>query len=195
MIAGLLLAAGGARRFGSQKLVAVFGDRPLVCHALDALAASCDVVVAVIGNEAGIVRRAIESRGVQIVENTRWETGLSSSLHCGIGALGADVDAVIVALGDEPQLDANVVRAIGDRWRQSPAPIVAARYRGVRGHPVLFDRALFAELRALQGDVGAKPLLRRLEERIVHVDIDADAPRDIDTVADLEWLSGNTSPD
>lgn len=186
MIAGVLLAAGGARRFGSQKLVAPFDGAPLVRHAAAALARSTDALVIVIGHEADAVRAALTEIDASIVVNPDWRQGLSSSLRCGIAALPPDAEAIVVALGDQPRIDPLVVRSLIDRWRASGTPIVSARYRGERGHPVLFARAVFPQLASLRGDVGARTMFEQSPEQVAYVDVDDVVPADVDTMDDLE---------
>lgn len=186
MIAGLLLAAGGARRFGSQKLIAPLGGIPLVRHAAAALARSTDALVIVIGHEAGAVRAALADIDGSIVENPDWSQGLSSSLRHGIEAMPLDVAAVVVALGDQPRIDPLVVRSLVDRWRTTGNAIVAARYRGARGHPVLFDRTVFPQLTTLRGDVGARTIFEQSPDQVAYVEVDDTVPIDVDTVDDLE---------
>jgi molybdenum cofactor cytidylyltransferase len=185
VIAGLLLAAGGARRFGSQKLVAPLDGIPLVRHAAAALGRSTDVLVIVIGHEADAVRAALSDVDASIVENTDWSQGLSSSLRHGLAALTPDVEAIVVALGDQPRIDPLVVRSLVDGWRASGMPIVTARYRGERGHPVLFDRTVFPRLTTLRGDVGARTIFEQSPEQIAYVDVNDTVPVDVDTPQDL----------
>jgi molybdenum cofactor cytidylyltransferase len=186
VIAGLLLAAGGARRFGSQKLVAPLDGAPLVRHAATALVRSTDALVIVIGHEAGAVRAALSDVDASIVENPDWKQGLSSSLRHGVAALPPDAEAVVVALGDQPRIDPLVVRSLIDRWRAGGMPIVAARYRGARGHPVLFARAVFPQLTTLRGDVGARTIFEQSPDQVGYVEVDGIVPIDIDTEEDLE---------
>jgi len=98
MIAGLLLAAGGARRFGSQKLVASLDNVPLVRHAAEALASEVDELIVVVGSEAAAVTNALDGIVARIVENAEWTVGLSSSIRCGVNAMKPETTAVIVAL-------------------------------------------------------------------------------------------------
>jgi molybdenum cofactor cytidylyltransferase len=189
MIAGLLLAAGGATRFGSQKLVAPFNGAPLVRHAADALARATDAVIVVVGNDATAVRDALGDSQARFVENSDWATGLASSLRCGVAVLGPEVEAVVVALGDQPGIDSAVIREVVEIWRKAQPPIVATRYAGVRGHPVLFDRAVFGELAELTGDVGAKPILDRSPGRVAYLDLAVAVPLDVDTPHDLDVLN------
>ncbi|MEP6492536.1 MAG: nucleotidyltransferase family protein [bacterium] len=190
MIAGVLLAAGGARRFGSQKLVATLDGVPIVRLAARALADVADLTIVVVGSESLAVRAALGETDVQVVENSAWAEGLAGSLRSGILALPETAEGVIVALGDQPRLDVVVMRALIARWRDTNLPIVTARYRGERGHPVLFDRSMFAEVAVLRGDAGAKGLIERRPERVAYVDVDSAVPRDVDTPHDLTALGG-----
>ena len=192
MITGLLLAAGGARRFGSQKLLAPLHGVPIVRLAADVLIATTDDVVVVVGNDAQRVQHALAGLPLHCAHNLEWATGLASSLRCGIGAVtarGDAVEAVIVTLGDQPGLEPDVMRDVMALWRNERPGIVAVRYQGVQDHPVLFDRTVFPELLLLAGDTGAKPVLQRIPSRVVYLDVTQAAPRDVDTPADLEILS------
>jgi CTP:molybdopterin cytidylyltransferase MocA len=190
VIVGLLLAAGGARRYGSQKLVARVGATPIVRHAADALRSAVDELVVVVGSDAPLVRRAFAGLDARCVENSEWAGGLSTSLRAGISAVRAEADAVVIALGDQPGLDPSLVRAVVAKWRSSGAPIVAARYRGERGHPVLLGRAVFDEVRDVSGDVGARVLMDRDPARVAYVDVNEAAPRDVDVPTDIEAPNG-----
>ena len=185
MIVGLLLAAGGATRFGSQKLVAPFRGEPLVRSAAGLLRSVTDETIAVVGNDADAVRGALEGSGLVLVQNSDWREGLSSSLRAGVAAVPADAEAVIVALGDQPELDVGLVRALVEAWRATGMAIVTARYRGVRAPPVLIAREMFGEIETLRGDYGAKALMDRVPTRVGFVDVDSEIPKDIDTPADL----------
>jgi molybdenum cofactor cytidylyltransferase len=185
MIVGLLLAAGGARRFGSQKLVAMLDGVPIVRRAFDTLASVTDAVLVVVGSEATAVARALEGSYAVFVPNAEWARGLSTSLVRGIATVPRKAEAVIVALGDEPMIDPDVCRALIQEWRETKQPIVAVRYNGVQDHPVLFDRAVFIELMSLEGDVGAKSVINRVPERVAFVDVSAPQPIDVDEPGDL----------
>jgi molybdenum cofactor cytidylyltransferase len=188
VIAGLFLAAGGARRFGSQKLLAPLDGSAIVRRAAETLAAEVDELWIVVGSEGDAVRRALDGLAAHVVENPQWERGLSSSLAAGIRALPADVDAIVIGLGDQPTLGNEVIRQVIGSWRTSSQPIVSARYRGIRGHPVLLDRRVFAEASSGSGDVGARDLIARDPSRVAFVDVNGDPPRDVDTKDDLSAL-------
>lgn len=188
MICGLLLAAGGARRFKSQKLIVPYRGIPLVCHAARTLRAATDALVAVTGNDSALVREALAGVGARIVENPDWERGLSASIRRGLAVMDDDCEAVVVAVGDQPGLDVDVVRAVIARWRETGLPIISASYREQRGHPVLFARSMFAELADLAGDAGARLLIERSPDRVSYVEFDAPMPPDVDTIEQLAAL-------
>lgn len=188
MIYGLLLAAGGARRFRNQKLVASYRGKPLIVHAASHLRAGTDVVVAVVGHDAAAVGEALSAVDVRTVENSDWELGLSTSIRRGVEAMPGDAEAIVVAVGDQPGLDPAVIRSVVERWRATGFPIVSASYRGARGHPVLFAASMFGELCALRGDAGARLLIERSGERVSYVEVDADMPPDVDTIEQLAAL-------
>jgi len=192
MIAGVLLAAGGARRFGSQKLVATADGVPLVRRAHDTLAEAVDSVFVVVGAESPAVTQALESTNATIIVNSEWADGLSTSIRRGIGAVPLDAEAVIIALGDEPEVDARIAVELIAMWKNTGRPIVAARYEGVQSHPVLFDRSVFAELSTLEGDVGAKSVIYRSAERVAFVDVASARPIDVDVPEDLRRLGKPT---
>lgn len=188
MIAGVLLAAGGARRFGSQKLVATFAGVPLVRHAAEALSRATDSLLVVVGRDADAVRASLRGIDAVIVENTDWGTGLASSIRCGVAGVPTDTEAIVVALGDQPGIGSAVIERLIARWRESGLPIAAVRYQGQRGHPVLFDRSLFPEIAMLEGDVGARGLIDLSPDRVTYVDVDEPMPVDVDTRRDLDAL-------
>jgi CTP:molybdopterin cytidylyltransferase MocA len=189
MIVGLLLAAGGSRRFGSQKLVTPIHGSPLIRHGATLLGQTTDQVVAVIGSDALVVRAALAGTGAEIIENPEWRDGLSTSLRRGVASVSPLAEAVIVALADQPDVRPDIVRALIEVWRQSGHLIVTARYRGVRAPPVLLSRPVFRDIAALVGDVGAKAIMDQHPDSVGYVDVDADPPKDIDSPSDLDALS------
>ena len=192
MIVGLLLAAGGARRFGSQKLVAALGDATVVRHAAESLAQATDALIVVVGSEAVMVARALHGVNATIVENAEWERGLSTSIRCGVAATMPETSAVLIALGDEPFVNRDVSRAVIAAWRATGRPIVVPRYAGESGHPALFDSSIFSELMELEGDAGAKRVINRSPHRVRYIDIEAPRPLDVDEPADLRRLASSS---
>ncbi len=185
-VSAILLAAGASRRFGGQKLLAPFGESPLVRRAAErVLEADVVEVVVVLGHAAAAVRRALEPLPVRFTVNRRHASGLASSLRCGIRAVRDDAAAALVALADQPTIDPAVIERLIEVYRTGAAAIIAPSYRGFRGNPVLFDRSIFPELLNLSGDEGARRLVAEEPSRVRLIPIDAPPPQDVDTAADL----------
>ena len=182
----LLLAAGRGTRFGGGKLVASLDGAPIVRHAAARVLAGRPaelLVVVAPGDDA--VPGALDGLPLRIVRAPARDGGLSASLRAGLTALPAAARRVLVALGDQPGLDPAVV----ERVMAAPhAPIVLPRYRGVRGHPVRFDRALLPELDRVEGDRGAREVIARDPARVHELDVDAPPPGDVDTPAALDAM-------
>lgn len=185
MIAGIVLAAGSASRFGSTKQIASLRGRALVQHAIDALAgAGVHPVVLVLGNDAAAVADAasLPAGGVAVV-NERWSEGQATSLATGLTAV-ADSEAVVVLLADQPGITSEHVRALVEAFGDGPAPIVRLVFDDGPG-PSLLARSVYADAAALTGDTGARALIADRPDEVREVRIAGPAPRDIDTAEDL----------
>jgi nicotine blue oxidoreductase len=165
VIAGVVLAAGASTRFGSPK------QKVLLEPVLDRVRGSSalDEIVVVLG--AHELRTSARS-----VRCPEWELGPGASLRCGLAALGDDVEAAVVVLGDGPDLDARAVDRVVAVWRAGGGPVVAATYGGVRLHPLLLAREAWGGV----PDAG----LRALPAELVPCD-DLTPPGDVDVPADL----------
>lgn len=184
--AAIVLAAGGATRYGQPKLALPWRDTTLVGAVVDrALAAEVfDDVVVVLGSGAEHVQRALGARDVRTVLNEDWASGQSSSVQAGLEALSDNVGAAAFLLGDQPEVDPAVIRGLVRLHRRSLAPICVPQYDGQRGNPVLFDRAAFADLAHLSGDVGGRAVFERYAQRTAILPVLSPPPFDIDTPHD-----------
>ena len=189
-VAALILAAGASSRMGHPKQLLDWNGRPLVRAAAEvALAARLDPLLVVVGGAQTAVADALAGLPLQMIANPDYAHGQSTSLRAGIAALGQDADAVVVLLGDQPFVTAAIVEQLVAEWRTSRAVIVAPTYVGQRGNPVLFARAVFPELLAVQGDQGARAVLAAERARVRLVAFDDPRPlADIDTPEDYERL-------
>jgi CTP:molybdopterin cytidylyltransferase MocA len=175
--AGLVLAAGEGRRFGGPKQLAALDGRPLIEHALAALA-DVDRVVVVLGARAEAIRAGADLGAAEVVVCDGWSEGMSASLRAGLAALHGTGEVVIL-LADQPFITPAVVA----RVRDSPGLAARAVYHGEPGHPVVVRRPLLERAGELRGDAGFRDLLAGATE--VECSDLAD-PRDIDTRDDLE---------
>jgi len=196
MIAGLLLASGASRRFGSNKLVAPLEGRPVVQWSAQALVSAVDETWVVVPARSAEVRAALDELPLHWVENPVAHEGMASSIRAGIAALPAETEAVVITLGDQPLIDGGVIRRVVAQWRAaSPRPAaVVTCYADGRGHPTLFGSALFSQLLALEGDRGARELLASLGEAVAEVDVPSVRPADVDTPEVLASLARRDQP-
>ena len=191
-IAGVVLAAGASRRFGSPKQVARLDGRPLLDHALSSVRASTvDRRLIVLGANADQIAGAVDPRGFEVVRCPRWQDGLSASLSAALELLAASARcrAVVVTLADQPLVSAEAIDRLIDHHRATGAPALRAGYAGRPGHPVLLHRDLWPELlREAAGDQGARQVLRRRGAGLVDCS-DCSSDVDVDVLADLERVA------
>jgi molybdenum cofactor cytidylyltransferase len=189
-IGGILLAAGGSSRMGQPKQLLQFNGKTLLRHAAEAMAASiCDPIVVVLGAETAKSAAEIEGLSVFQCFNENWKSGMSSSIKVGIAKLvkiAPEIDAVLISLCDQPFVTAEMLNRFGEKFAASDASVVAAKYNGVAGVPALFSRELFDELSRLEGDKGARELIRSHSD-IATVDL-PEAAFDIDIPDDASKL-------
>ena len=161
-IGGLVLAAGEGRRFGGRKQLAPYRGRPLLEHALAALAAASavEVAVVVLGADADAVLAGVDLQGVRPVIATDWRNGQAASLRAGVAALADEVDALVITLGDQPHIDPRAIDRVAAA-RDPALEAVRATYAGRPGHPVLLARSLFAACMSLHRRPGRAQSARR----------------------------------
>ncbi len=187
----IVLAAGGSTRFGSPKQLAQWRGQTLLERAVEvALASQARPVIVVLGAEVEQSLALLKGKLVKVVINEAWATGQSSSMRAGLAALPANVSSAVFQLVDLPGLTSATIDALIRRYQQTLAPLVWPEFEGQRGNPVLFDRALFTELKQISGDVGGRPLLKAYKAQAEKVAVaDRGVLLDVDRVEDLERYS------
>jgi CTP:molybdopterin cytidylyltransferase MocA len=188
MIAGIVLAAGFARRMGRPKLLLEFRGKPIVRWAAEGLTGHVEDLVVVSGLEEAGVRAALAGLAVRFARNPRPHEGQGSSIAVGVTALKPWTRAALIALGDQPRVPTAVIPALLAAWRKTDKEIVAPVYRGTQGTPVLFGAEVFAELSRLTGDAGARAVVAARPERVELVSFDIPMPPDVDTPEDYARL-------
>ncbi|BAU89698.1 4-diphosphocytidyl-2C-methyl-D-erythritol synthase [Methylorubrum populi] len=184
-IGAVVLAAGLGSRFGAApKMLAPYGDRPMVRRAAEAaLASRAAPIVAVLGAHAEAVRTALAGLDLMLVENPDPAAGLSASLRLGLAALPPGTGAAVVLLGDMPRIEAAHIDALIAAYAAAaPRPCAVVPVSGgLRGNPVLLDLTqLHADLATLSGDRGAGPILKRRGD-VLEVPADPAVIFDVDT--------------
>jgi molybdenum cofactor cytidylyltransferase len=189
MIAGLLLAAGRSTRFGGDKLLAPLRGHPVLFWSAARLAAEVDRLYLVVPAASEQRVEALVGIPAVVVKHAGCDAGMASSIGAGIAALPAEIEAVVIALADQPLIVPDVVRRLVRRWRAGGVTAVAPSYDDGRGHPVLFGRAAFGALAALEGDTGARAVLDSLGDAVALVTVEGSIPLDVDTPDALRVLA------
>jgi len=195
-ISGIVLAGGSSSRLGQPKQLLDFQGRPLLQHAVDAMEKSglYDVVV-VLGHRADEVASAIQiGPGTRTVVNPDYAQGQATSLRAGLKAVDDRSDAAVVILGDQPAVNALMVRTVAETYLATGGKVVQAVFGGKPNHPTLFEKDLWPELQAIEGDKGAREVLKKHPEWVVQVEFGGELPSDLDTWEDYERLTGRTHP-
>lgn len=187
----VVLAAGASRRLPGPKQMLRYHGVTLVRRAAQtAVAAGCGPVAVVLGAHAEQLRFELVDLAVRIVENRHSAKGLSTSVRAGLEALEeqADLNAALFTTCDQPHLSADVLQQIVATFVAERPKAVACEYAGTVGVPALFARSLFEELRALDGDHGAKAVLQRHASEVARIpfepgSLDVDTPEDASRLA------------
>ena len=196
MLAGVILAAGDSTRMGSPKalLLSPRGS-PFVVSIVETFAAAgIDEIFVVTGRDhdriAATLASARFARQPRIVRNPDPSRGQLSSLHAAMDvAVTPDTEALVVTLVDVPLLTAQIVRHVIGEWRRTGAPIARPAIGEKHGHPVIFDRGVFEELRRAPLDAGAKVVVRAHAHDLLNVPVtDEGCLVDVDTPGDYESL-------
>jgi molybdenum cofactor cytidylyltransferase len=193
VIAAIVLAAGASSRMGQPKAalpLGAHGGTVVSCGVSSLLAAGVPRVVVVAGAHVDAVRRGLGLRhpSVAIVEHHGWQGGQLSSFLCGLDTIDQPtLEAVLVTLVDVPLVAPDTTRRLMRAWRESGAAIVRPARGDTHGHPVLFDRRVFAALRAADPGLGAKPVVHAFAHDLVNVPVtDEGAFLDLDTPEDYQ---------
>ena len=174
----IVLAGGAGIRFGGSKLTAPWRGGRLIDGALAAaFAAPVRSVVVVTGADTGVgpAAQALaaeigQAHRLKLVHAADHMEGMGATLRTGVAALPPDAEGVFVFLGDMPLIPADVPPRLAATLAADRAQAVAPRFKGQRGHPVLFCATLFPALRTSTGDEGARTVLQTLGKNLVTID-------------------------
>lgn len=184
-ITGILLAAGAAERFGSQKLVALLPSGvPVGVQSVRTLRTVLDDVIVVTRPEDHELLKFLAAESVTPMPCARCVEGMGASLACGIRA-APHADAWVIALADMPFIAVTSIERVVDALQRG-APLAAPEFNGQRGHPVGFAARFGMALQSLEGDHGARALLEQHAGEVWRLPVedpgvlqDVDVPDDV----------------
>jgi molybdenum cofactor cytidylyltransferase len=189
MIAAVVLAAGRSSRMGTPKMVLPWGETTVIAHVVNALqAAAVAEVVVVTGGAHELVGNALRETTARVVFNSQFgEFGMLRSFQIGLAAIDPTIQAVLVALGDQPQIETSVVRQVIAAYSPESHPILIPSYQMRRGHPWLVASTLWASLLSMDASSTLRDFLDRNVSQIGYVPVDSPSVlQDMDTPEDYQ---------
>ena len=184
-----VLAAGAAARFGAPKQLAAIDGESLVRRAVrlaESVASRNSMLCT--GNAWHDVFESASPLQGFLVMNEDYRAGMGSSIAAVIRALPRNTVAALLLLADQPLIETRDLEKLIDRWRQDCSRIVCSRFNETLGPPAIFPARYFDELAKLEGDRGARVLLKRHRDQVEEIDLAA-AGSDVDTPDDLTAIS------
>ncbi|MEM2967100.1 MAG: NTP transferase domain-containing protein [Candidatus Caldarchaeum sp.] len=179
MLSGAVIASGYSQRFGRDKLSAVLMGRPLLAWAVEAISFLEHRAVVV---QLSDVKKALIPPSYAVLVNTRASRGLSAGIRLAASWTPSESEGLVIVLGDMP-FTKKVVKKLVDVFRCECCEAVSACLAGEPSPPAVFSKKLLHRLIMLEGDVGAKSILKTVGARVVEVD--ERLLTDVDTVEDL----------
>ncbi|MDD1779573.1 nucleotidyltransferase family protein [Enterovibrio sp. ZSDZ35] len=186
-LAAVILAAGAASRFGSCKSLAPINDQPLIAFPLNALSeVDVDTYIYTGRWHDAIQQKCLEDNwNTSIVFAPCWEKGIGDVIAFATAQLENDYDAILFMLADQPAVSGDSIALLLKVFDEHVCDAVCCQYRDTVGVPAIAGKTMFAELKRLHGDSGAKHLLNDGMHLVHIVDINQ-CYIDIDTQEDLE---------
>jgi molybdenum cofactor cytidylyltransferase len=186
MICAVVLAAGLSSRMGVQKLLLPFDGKTVIGHIVDQIiVSSIDKVYAVVGHEPERISAELSGRAVSIVNNPDYKSGMLSSVRSGLQNLPEKCQAVMVVLGDQPSITAELIDQMLKSFTTTEKNILVPLYEGKRGHPLLFSSLYRDEILTHYDDVGLRGLMHNHPEQVFELTVstasvlcDMDYPED-----------------
>lgn len=198
-MAAIILAAGQSRRMGQPKMLLPWGESTVLGQVVAVLAEGLGAdhktdfeIIVLTGAERekveGLVAGLTDKYPVRCVFNPAYEAGeMLSSLQCGLAALGPGVDAALIGLGDQPQVEPGTVSSILGAFESSPARIIVPSYKMRRGHPWLVEKSLWNEILQMKTPQTPRDFLQASANEIKYVIVDTPSvTEDLDTPEDYK---------
>lgn len=190
MISAILLAAGESKRMGAFKQLLPFEGKTFVQCAVDNLMASgADEIICVTGHRESDVRACLSGRAVIFAHNADYKTGMSASIKRGVEAVSKQAEAVLIALADQPQIKAEVIRRLIEAWKKDRPLILLPTFNGRNGHPVIFDISLKDEIMSIDPNEGLRQVVQAHKDKVLRLEatdevlIDFDLPEDYSRIS------------
>jgi molybdenum cofactor cytidylyltransferase len=188
-INGLILAAGDSSRLGQAKQLVTYQGESLLADIEAKLLTCCDHVFVVLGHQAELFSKELKS--AEVIINPHWQSGIGSSLACGVHFTGEQSDGLLMALSDQPLIQVEHYQKLAKQFALYPNHIIATKYNSQIGVPALFPKIYFNELTQLNENSGAQAIIKKHHKHVTSIECQA-AGYDVDTPEDLFKLDNSS---
>ncbi|WP_429463271.1 nucleotidyltransferase family protein [Neobacillus sp. B4I6] len=188
---GIVLAAGISRRMGTPKMLLPYREKTLIRSVIEkSLNSVLDGVVVVINPKVeGLYKEVSLTRVKQVIINNDSHIGMSSSIKAGLHSLPKQVEAAVILLGDQPEINEKSINKVVEAFlKHKPAVVQSVFLNNKKGHPVLFKRNMFPHLLETDGDSGGKFVIQKFNKEVVYAEMNQMNIPDIDTFEDYQRL-------
>jgi molybdenum cofactor cytidylyltransferase len=189
MVSAILLGAGESKRMGGNKLLLPWGKTTVFQHCLDTLLRSkAKEVIVVLSARTKKAVGEVKGNKVKVIVNPHYKKGMSTSIRSGIRVMDPRSQGILIALCDQPLLKKKTIDALIHAFDRKVGEIIVPSFLGKKGHPVIFHRRFEKDLLKLQGDIGARSILRNYPERVSIIRVRSEGVlKDIDTWKDYRY--------
>ena len=184
MISAIILAAGESKRMRQPKMLLPWGNTTVLGHVIQVYQnASLGKIIVITGAERNAVEQVASEQGVPSLHNPDYSRGeMLSSIQAGLRSLDTDVNAALICLGDQPQVQESVVRGILQRFEQEQVPLIVPSYKMRRGHPWLVSRTLWPAILDLKSASSTREFLMKYASQITYLIVETPSVfEDLDT--------------
>lgn len=167
MISAILLAAGQSKRMsGRNKLIKEINNIPIIKHSVkNILNSKVDELIIVLGYQKDVIHKYIDKdKKINVVYNKNFKNGMASSIKIGLKNLSKNTNYFFICLGDMPMVSVNVYNKLIDSKDKNE--IIVPTYNGISGNPVLFSKYIKKKIFNIEGDFGAKKIIKLNEEKV-----------------------------
>ncbi|HEY9000528.1 MAG TPA: nucleotidyltransferase family protein [Mucilaginibacter sp.] len=185
--AAIILAAGQSSRLGRPKQLLRYQNKTLLQHTIDTAKQSVQSVIVVLGSNADAILKEIDTSRVLVVINEDWQSGMASTIRCGLNELDSTIDAAILMVCDQPFVTPDLLDNLIEKQEKTRKLIIPSQYGDTIGTPALFYKQFFKELTELKGDTGAKKIMMQHSDLLATVSF-PQGSIDIDTIDDYKAL-------
>lgn len=197
-IAAVVLAAGQSKRMGIPKLTLPWGGSTVIGRVIETLReAGIERIRVVTGETNEFLESTLDGMGIEVATNARFETGeMLSSLQVGLNSLPENVEAALVVIGDQPQMEIDVVKMVVERYLTARASLVIPSYQMRRGHPWLVGQSMWRDIIALKPPATLRDFINSHAVMVDYVVVDTPSIlKDLDTPQDYERERPNLPPE